>query len=138
MYYKLTSRPNHNQPRFMPSFASVVHNQFPRASFFNDQVRISHVLLFEERVVPLQVRLLNFFVDCVSEFVKPPISIPAPAPVATVTLQPPPPTASTAPANSSEDDVSGLSYSCCIILKFTSQLLRVTIQSEGRRVRHVQ
>lgn len=88
MYYKLTSRPNHNQPRFMPSFASVVHNQFPRASFFNDQVRISHVLLFEERVVPLQ----------------PPISIPAPAPVATVTLQPPPPTASTAPANSSEDD----------------------------------
>ena len=48
MYYQVLRRPSHNQARFMHSLSFVVKNQFPFAEFYNCEVRISQVLLFEE------------------------------------------------------------------------------------------
>ena len=48
MYYQVLRRPTHNQARFMHSLSFVVKNQFPFAEFYNCEVRISQVLLFEE------------------------------------------------------------------------------------------
>ncbi|TFL03751.1 hypothetical protein BDV98DRAFT_564746 [Pterulicium gracile] len=98
MYYQVLRRPTHNQARFMHSLSFVVKNQFPFAEFYNCEVRISQVLLFEEVEHELAY----------SVFEKPnPNPLPPPVVTPLAQAQPanaPPPNTSPAPVNSAEDE----------------------------------
>ncbi|TFL03731.1 hypothetical protein BDV98DRAFT_398030 [Pterulicium gracile] len=99
MYYQVLRRPTHNQARFMHSLSFVVKNQFPFAEFYNCEVRISQVLLFEEVVHELPNS--NLFPATNLAVATPPVQTQhATASVPKTT----PPNTSPAPVNSAEDE----------------------------------